>query len=265
MENVQKPDYGNWVSFKRIRQTFILFLIFAAAAALLSIPEKTVLLIVLEVLCGLIAVFFLLMCWYFLRARNLFAPEGGDVQRKILSLVTDHISWNGKGKALDIGCGSGALAVMIAKKYSDAHVTGTDYWGGPWSYGKEQCEHNASLEGVAERMNFVQASASKLPFEDGSYDLAVSNLVFHEVSDTKDKRLLVKEALRIVSPGGCFVFQDLFNVEAIYGKVDDLLALMKQWGASEVHYEDTSKSEFIPRALKLPFMVGTIGIIYGKK
>jgi len=33
----------------------------------------------------------------------------------------------------------------------------------------------------------------------------------------------------------------------------------------DVKFIDTNKSTFIPKALRLPFMVGKIGIIYGEK
>jgi len=55
----------------------------------------------------------------------------------------------------------------------------------------------------------------------------VSNLVFHEVKDTEDKRLVVKEALRVVKKGGDFAFQDLFHEEKIYGDIDDLSMRLK--------------------------------------
>ena len=54
-------------------------------------------------------------------------------------------------------------------------------------------------------MTFQKASASKLPFADESFDVVVSNLTFHEVKDVKDKREVVREALRVVKKGGIFV------------------------------------------------------------
>jgi ubiquinone/menaquinone biosynthesis C-methylase UbiE len=112
---------------------------------------------------------------------------------------------------------------------------------------------------------FQQASASALPYEDGAFDLAVSNLVFHEVKDSADKREVIREALRVVRPGGRFVFQDLLKLESYFSKPEELVALIKSWGVQEVRFEDTSGAEFIPRALKLPFMVGALGMVYGVK
>jgi ubiquinone/menaquinone biosynthesis C-methylase UbiE len=196
-------------------------------------------------------------------ARRLFSYKGGDVQGKILELLLAKIKWNGQGKALDIGCGSGALTIALAKRFRNARVTGVDYWGGAWSYSQKQCEANATLEGVGNRVGFSQASAARLPFADESFDLAVSNLTFHEVKG--DKLDVLREALRVVKKGGRFAFQDLFLLKAYYGKQEELIAAVQAMGIRQVHFADTSKAAFIPRILKLPFMVGTIGVLYGTK
>jgi len=106
------------------------------------------------------------------------------------------------------------FTIGMAKCFPAARVTGSDYWSRKWEYSQSVCEGNATIEGVAERVNFQKARASALPFEAGSFDVAVSNLVFHEVSDTNDKREVIKEALRVVRKGGMFAFQDLFQKRA---------------------------------------------------
>lgn len=118
---------------------------------------------------------------------------------------------------------------------------------------------------MADQTDFSKASAASLPFEDNYFDAVVSNFVFHEVRDSKDKREVIKEALRVVKKDGVFAFQDLFLVKSIYGEVDDLLATIRSWGIRNIEFVNTSTNSFIPRLLKLPFMVGSIGIIYGTK
>jgi hypothetical protein len=93
----------------------------------------------------------------------------------------------------------------------------------------------------------------------------ISNFVFHQVGDTKDKRALVREALRVVKRGGSFAFHDYFLMKELYGEVDDLLETIRRWGITEVSVEDTSTLDFVPGALRLPFMLSNLGIIYGKK
>jgi len=248
----QKGDYGNWVSKRLIYISAVM------TAICLGLSLLTPLFLIGVVL-------FVVPLIYFAYAYYKFSPNGGDVQSRIRGLVMKHVDWDGEGRAIDIGCGNGALAISLAKKYLGAYVTGIDYWGTQWDYAKELCTKNAEIERVADRLAFQKASAVALPFPDEYFDLAVSNLVFHEVQDAKDKRDLIKEALRVVKKGGKFVFQDLFLVKRIYGEPDDLLNTIKGWCVGNVEFVHTSNSDFIPRALRLPFMLGSIGIIYGTR
>jgi SAM-dependent methyltransferase len=245
-------DYGNWVSAKFI---YIPLLIGALFLGLTLVWPGFAILAALCLLAGV----------YFVYARHAFSPRGGNIQAKLWKMVLDRLNWDGKGKALDIGCGNGPLTIALAQRHPDGHVTGIDCWVKAWDYSKAVCERNAEAAGVAERTDFQKASASALPFEDGFFDAGVSNFVFHEVSDARDKRELIREALRVIKKGGHFAFQDLFLVKGLYGEVDDLLETIKGWGIAEVAFVDTSASDFVPAALKLPFMVGKIGIIYGTK
>jgi len=248
----ERPNYGNWVSTKLLYIPGVLGVLFAALSVLFP-------------WLAILAVVFLLCFAYFAYARWCFSPKGKNIQARIQSLLVDHFEWAGTGKVLDIGCGSGAVTIMVAKKYPDAHVTGIDYWGGAWEYSKAVCERNAQIEGVSDRVAFQKASASSLPFDDESFDAVISNLTFHEVADTEDKGLLIQEALRVLKKGGVFAFQDLFYWKRVYGEAEDLLDRARSWGIESVELINTSQSQFIPKALKLPFMVGTIGILRGRK
>ena len=248
----QRPDYGNWVS----KRLLYIFGIPSIALGALSL--------VFPIL--VVPTFIMVLCFlYFAYARYVFSPRGGNIQKRVQDLVLEHLDWEGRGRVIDIGCGSGPLAIGIAKRYPDSEIVGIDYWGNKWEYSKELCERNAELEGVSTRTFFQRASASSLPFDPETFDVAVSNLVFHEVKGIADKRDAIRESLRIVRKGGTFVFQDLFLWKRLYGEVNELLDTIKSWGIERVEFIPTNDSEFIPRALKLPFMLGTIGILHGRK
>ena len=247
-----KTDFANWVSKKFIYVPGVLTLLLIGLS--FRLPAFY-----------LPALLFLLITAYFAYAWWRFSPQGGNVQAQIVDLLLARLDWDGQGAALDIGCGNGPLAIKLACRFPHARVTGIDYWGKNWDYSQSVCESNARAAGVGNRLEFRKASASELPFPDESFDLAVSNLVFHEVSQVKDKRQLVGEALRVVKKGGRFAFQDLFLLEAYYGKPEELVTLVKSWGVSQVEFVKTCNAPFIPGFLKLPFMIGKIGILYGLK
>jgi len=246
------PEYGNWVSKKIIYTPGVAGLVFLGLSLLLP---------VLLIPAGLLLSF----AAYFAYARYLAGTRGANLQDRIVELVLAHLDWNGEGRALDVGCGSAALTIKLAQRYPRARIVGIDSWGAGWEYSKDMCERNARLEKVIDRVIFQKASASALPFADKYFDAVVSNLVFHEVRDVADKREVVREALRVLKKGGRFAFQDLFLLKRTYGNMNDLLAVIRGWGIEKVEFIETRNAPFIPRVLKLPFMVGTIGIITGEK
>ncbi|MBI9051079.1 MAG: class I SAM-dependent methyltransferase [Anaerolineaceae bacterium] len=245
-------EYGNWVPQKMILIPIILGI--------------TILMPGLFhwgfIIGGLI---FLSIGIYFTIAWHLFSAKGGNIQDQVQELLVNHIDWQGAGNVLDIGCGNGPLTIKLAKRFPEANITGLDYWGKNWNYSIQVCEKNAQLAGVAERVSFQQGSAVQLPSEDNSYDLVVSNLTFHEVMQAKDKRDCIQEVLRVLKPGGIFVLQDLFLLKAYFGTPQELLDLMRLWGVSDVEFIRTCDEPFIPGLVKLPFMLGAVSILRGKK
>jgi ubiquinone/menaquinone biosynthesis C-methylase UbiE len=243
-----RPDYGNWISWK------VLSVIGLAAAVLSAL---SLLFIYLLIGAIIVLVVFALAAY----ERYLLWPRGGDAQGKLWDLLVEHLDWDGNGRAIDIGCGSGPVAIRLAKKYPSAEVVGLDYWGRQWEYSKEKCERNARIEKVETRVSFQKGDAAKLPFEDGYFDAAVSNLAFHEVGGIKDKREVLKEALRVVKKGGRFAFQDLFTVKRFYdGEPDELLEAVRSWGVEKVALERSSWS-----SIANAYIRGSAAILWGVK
>jgi SAM-dependent methyltransferase len=248
----EKPDYGNWTPKLMIYAPLTIALLFLASSLIWSF------LLIPAAFFGLVAAFL-----FYVRFK--LSPKAGNVQESIWNFVIEHLDWDGEGKALDIGCGNGALAIKLARKHRKAQVLGIDSWGKKWDYSMGVCEHNAALEGVNDRVTFQRGSAASLPFVDGYFDAAVSNFVFHEVGGVKDKREVIREALRVLKKGGRFAFQDEFLIKKMYGDPDALVSTIKSWGIAKVEFIETRDLPFIPRLLKAPFILGTMAMIRGEK
>ena len=257
---MEKPRYKNWLPAKLVAA------VLAGALALLLLArlvvEKSAIAGMALMLLSFAALFLGL---YLLRAHTALGP--GGVQGRVLDDVLRHLDkagWNGRGRALDIGCGSGALAVKLAGAYPHALVTGVDRWGGSWGYSQKLCEDNARAEGVAARVSFRQGDAAKLPFVDGAFDAVASNFVFHEVRAQPDKQALVLEALRVLRPGGVFALQDAFFDRRVYGDVQAFVDALRPH-VSDIHFADTRKSASIPGFLNTRMGLGNMGLIWGRK
>jgi SAM-dependent methyltransferase len=153
-------------------------------------------------------------------------PRGGNLQGRIHQLLIDSVA--GRGRLLDVGCGSGQLLIRFAKSARGEHV-GLDSWGNDWEYSKSQCERNAELECVG-GLQFVHGSASRLPFSTGEFGRVISCLTFHEVRDALDKTASLAEALRVLEPGGRFAFVDLFDDPRFYSERDRVLKVIVDAG-----------------------------------
>ena len=235
----------------------LLGLLFLATGNLPLLITVRVLLAATALLCGG-------LLGYMGHARRLLSYEGGGIQGRILDHLLTYLHWDGSGVLLDIGCGSGALAIKAAQRYPQARVVGVDYWGPSWDYAQSQCETNAKIEGVGSRAVFQKGDAAGLHFPDAHFDAAVSNFVFHEVKSQPDKLALIREALRIVRPGGAFAFEDVFFAQKHY---PDREALIRELSGevAELHFVDMRKADFVPRFLKTPLVAGNMGLIYGRK
>jgi ubiquinone/menaquinone biosynthesis C-methylase UbiE len=193
-----------------------------------------------------------------------FSKNNNEFQQKIWGLVVDKLNWNGNGQALDIGTGSGGLAIQLAKKHPSAKIQAIDYWGKGWDYSRVQCEANAKIEGVGKNLNFKRASAKNLPFSDGELDAVVSNFVFHEVRSVRDKSKLFLEAFRVLKKGGRFSIQDVLFSTRKYDDINDLVQTIKSWGIQEITLIKTEDEISMPSKLMKKFME-TAGILCGIK
>jgi ubiquinone/menaquinone biosynthesis C-methylase UbiE len=260
----EKLNYANWIPRKLLIGSGLAgiisvvlfcfsFLMHGGAAALLA-----------HVIAASLAILCLSFFGYMSVAYRALSYEVGGVQGQVLDHLLAHLDWDGKGNLLDIGCGSGAMAIKAAKKYPDAWITGIDYWGVTWDYAQSQCEKNAALENVDGRVHFQKGDAAKLDFADASFDAVVSNFVFHEVKSQPDKLALIREALRVVKPGGVFSFGDVFFSKKHYGSPDKLIAALSKT-VFEIHLADTRRSDLAPRFLHTPLVLGETALIYGRK
>ena len=250
--------YGNWIRKKNL---LVLGLSTLGAGVLILLPLGLLYRIIMAVLFAIIFVSFL----FPLYAYVMFSQKGGKLQEKFYNLIIQSLGKDVKGKVLDIGSGNGVLAVKLAQQYSEVEVTGMDYWGKDWEYSKSVCERNAQTARVENRVHFQKGDAARLDFVHDTFDGAISNLTFHEVKSVVDKKLVLREALRVVKPGGTFAFIDYFYDEKYYGNKSDLEKFLK--GLNLAHFEHKLLRDMIviPRLLNHPQILGKVGIIYGKK
>lgn len=186
------------------------------------------------------------------------------MSRQIIEGVAEYVTLPKGGRGLDVGCGSGALTIAVAKRNPQGMMTGIDRWGAEYaSFSKKLCEDNAKSEGVSERTDFAQGDALKLDFPDETFDAVTSNYVYHNIVGNNRQDILL-ETLRVLKKGGTFAIHDLFS-KVKYGDMQAFVKRLKDMGYEQVELIPTDSGRFIsPWEAKWMALSGS-AILFGKK
>ena len=240
-----KPDYKNWMP-KGMIYSFLGGAIGCGIIAivlnrLLNGTPKTVLTVIFAVLA---AVFCGMTVWAALMHRAFSYDGRRQMSRQIIEGTAAHVKLPTGGKCLDVGCGSGALAIAVAKRNPRAEIVGIDRWGKEYaSFNKPLCERNAQAEGV-KNVTFQQGDATHLDFADESFDAVVSNYVYHNIPGNRQKYLL--ETLRTLKKGGTFTLHDIFS-KSKYGDMQAFVKQLQDMGYRDVALIDTTDGKFMTK------------------
>ena len=93
--------------------------------------------------------------------RRQYAFGKGGMMERVRQTILSSLDFDGRGSLLEVGCGSGALAVRAALTWPEARITGLDYWGAMYNYSQALCERNAASEGVGKQRVFVLRDSMK--------------------------------------------------------------------------------------------------------
>ena len=262
-----KPDYKNWVPkgmdivfFSGAFAAFLLTVIFAIVGFANNYVWAIVLLIVFAVLTlVLLAVGIYMLIWH-----NTFSYTGKRrMSAQIVEGVANYVKVPVGGTCLDVGCGSGALTIAVAKRNPKTTVVGVDRWRKDYaSFSRELCKNNAIAEGVKNTV-FQKGDATALIFPNESFDAVTSNYVYHNIP-SKDRQAILLETLRVLKKGGIFAIHDLFTKQK-YGDIQAFIKKLKSMGYDKVELIDTTRGKFMSeKEAKYLFLSGS-ALLVGKK
>ncbi len=101
---------------------------------------------------------------------------------------------------LDVGCGTGMLTNYLKELFWQAQVTGIDV--------DERALAQAGERYAFQGIEFVQADARSLAFEQAAFDCVVVSNVFHHLA-VANRAAVVEECVRVLKPGGMLVIFEL--------------------------------------------------------
>ena len=107
-------------------------------------------------------------------------------------------------RVLDVGCGLGAIDVLLVEHFGAAHVTGIDVEAPLVA----RAAARVDAAGMADRIAIRKVSPGPFPFEDGAFDVVFSK---DSMIHIPDKPALYAEVHRVLVPGGWMVVSDWFG------------------------------------------------------
>ncbi|MGO9117693.1 MAG: ubiquinone/menaquinone biosynthesis methyltransferase [Desulfomonilaceae bacterium] len=145
--------------------------------------------------------------------RSMFDAIAGyyDGTNKILSFGLDGF-WRSRavtrlqpvpgGKYLDVGCGTGDVALQIVRRAPGSKVIGIDPSQGMLIQGQKK----VSSAGLADSISLITGDVLDLKFEDRSFDGAITSFCIRNVTN---RRLALREIFRVIRLGGRIVVLEL--------------------------------------------------------
>ena len=144
-----------------------------------------------------------------------FIPAAGDRTGCFPYDPVDHLLRGGRAKegllrqaripagarVLDVGCGTGTLAILTKRQHPDAMVVGVD----PDPKALALALRKAVRRGVD--VTFDQGYCQKLPYPDESFDVVLSSMMLHHLPRDV-KRAMFGEVRRVLAPSGHFHAMD---------------------------------------------------------
>lgn len=260
----QFPQYDNWVSKKFFYYSFILSVITGSLLIYFMMNNNSNF---KWLIGGLVFIGFIFsiafIVWVYAARKAFNYNNKNGIAYKLINMITDYVQAQKGSTILDVGCGSGALTISIAKANKDAIVTGLDYWGREFEqYSKSLCESNAAAENVKNTI-FVAGNAVSLEIENESFDFIVSNYVYHNIFGHNKQKLLL-ESLRVLKKGGVFVIHDIMSYRR-YGDMESFVNKLKSMGYKEVHLKRTDGPPLINKARAHALGLKGSTLLYGVK
>jgi arsenite methyltransferase len=173
--------------------------------------------LVLGIICLVYAVYMLLSTTSYI-----YTTRHGKFQ--VWAQLLSQLRLHGEERVIDLGCGRGAVLLMVAKLLPNGRAIGVDLWKTSDQSGnaKEVTQRNAELEGVAERIELYTADMQKLPFADGSFDVVLSSLAIHNIQDANGRLQTISEAVRVLKPGGQLLLADFRGTQPYKAHLQEL-------------------------------------------
>ncbi|MBS3768800.1 MAG: ubiquinone/menaquinone biosynthesis methyltransferase [Bacteroidales bacterium] len=137
-------------------------------------------------------------------------PDRYDFLNRLLTFRLDEM-WRKKAvkeivaehprEVMDVGTGTGDMAVRVARRLSDTRVIGYDFSSSMLKIAQKKAERYG-----LDNVEFIEGDAASMPFESERFDVVGISFAFRNITfKNPNTGLYLKEIYRTLKPGGKFV------------------------------------------------------------
>jgi ubiquinone/menaquinone biosynthesis C-methylase UbiE len=127
-------------------------------------------------------------------------------------------------RVLDIGCGTGSMAISIKRMYRETDVVGID----PDPDALAVSQRKAKRAAVS--IEFDRGFADRMPYADASFDRVFSSFMFHHLA-AGEKTATLGEIRRVLKPGGSLHLMDFVREHSVHSATREHGHLIHSSGA----------------------------------
>jgi ubiquinone/menaquinone biosynthesis C-methylase UbiE len=107
-----------------------------------------------------------------------------------------------RGRIIDVGCGAGGTAIVLAKMLPECEVVGIDLSDPLLNIARE----SAQTDRLSERIKFEKVDVQQIPYAENDFDVVINLNMVHLVADPIK---MLNEIERILKPNGILFIADL--------------------------------------------------------
>lgn len=158
-----------------------------------------------------------------LRYDRWWAPVLEPTALRLLEAVAPVLRGSGPARIVDVGTGTGVLALAAATRWPAASIVGVDGSGAMLAVARRAAQRRLA-PAERGRLDWRTALADRLPWGPGEFDLAVSSFVLQLVPD---RLRVLREIHRTLRPGGLLAYvtwldaEDDFIPQSIFDRLAD--------------------------------------------
>jgi len=129
-----------------------------------------------------------------------FFQSGEEDYQRLVTPFLDRSHWQPEGKSmLELGCGAGRMTRSFSRRFSRVYA---------FDISTEMLRHAQALYPEASNVNWTLGNGTDLSgLADETVDFAFSYIVLQHLPDPAFALRYIQEMLRVVKPGGIFLFQ----------------------------------------------------------